>query len=47
MTRLRAALTALGNFARGFLGLTAPAPVDPATARRQLVESAERRPHCC
>ena len=47
MIRVRAVLDALRSFARGFLGLAAPMPSDPATARKQIQDAAERRPHCC
>ncbi len=47
MTSLRAVLDALRAFTRGFLGLAAPMPSDPASARKQIQDTAERRPRCC
>ena len=47
MTRLRTVLGAIRRFARGFLGLATPISRDPAAARAQLQDAAERRPRCC
>lgn len=47
MTRLRDAFAALRGFARGFLGLAAPALADPKTAREQLRRTDDHRPRCC
>jgi hypothetical protein len=50
--RLRRAAVALQDFARGFLGLAAPAAggppaSDPAAARAALAARARRRGRCC
>jgi hypothetical protein len=47
MNRVRAVLTALRGFARGFVGITTPPPRDAGAARAQLRQAAEHRPHCC
>ena len=47
MSRVRDAFAALRAFARGFLGLETPPPLDAEAARRQIKDDAERRPHCC
>jgi hypothetical protein len=43
---LRRAAAALRDFARGFLGLGAPLPADPAAARERLRRD-DPTPRCC
>jgi hypothetical protein len=47
VTRVRAAIAALRDFARGFLGLAAPVPADPDAAREHLRQTDDHRPRCC